>query len=166
MAYSTDQIRDTLKRAMRGEQDGYRFYDLLSKRITNPDARRRLVQLRDDEIRHLKVLKDIYSRMVGGEVGELPDQGISALTEIFNKGQVNDLKTEMEFLSLAIEAELAATDYYRQISRNVDDPDFRKVCEQLADEEHRHFEILQAEKDALAGNYSWFGLDEGSPMEH
>jgi rubrerythrin len=73
--------------------------------------------------------------------------------------------SEMEFISLAIEAELAATRYYREERDLIDDPEFRKIFDELAEEEHRHFEILQAEKDALAGNYNWFGFDNGAPLE-
>ena len=166
MAYSNDETRDILKRAMRGEKDGYQFYDLVSKKATNPNAKRLLEKLRDDEIRHMKVLQDIFKEMVGGDVGELPEQGISALTDVFKKGQLNELQSEMEYLNLAIEAELAATKYYKEIGANIENAKFKKVCEQLADEEHGHFEILQAEKDALAGNYGWFNLGEGNPMEH
>ena len=72
----------------------------------------------------------------------------------------------MEFLNLAIEAELAATRYYQEERDLVDDPTFQQIFDQLADEEHGHFELLQAEKEALSGNYSWFGYDEGAPLEH
>jgi rubrerythrin len=73
--------------------------------------------------------------------------------------------TEMEFINLAIEAELAATKYYREERELIDDPKFRKLFDRLAEEEHGHFEILQAEKEALSGNYSWFALGAGAEME-
>jgi rubrerythrin len=155
-----------LKRAIKGERDGYFFYNLLAEKATNKDAKRKLENLRDDEIRHEKTLIDIYQRMVGGEVGELPEKGINALAEVFRRGHLEERKTEQEFISLAIEAELAATKFYQEQETATDDPEFRAIFKALADEEYLHFQLLQAEKDALAGNYSWFGYDESSPLEH
>ena len=48
----------------------------------------------------------------------------------------------------------------------VDDEEFRVIFDRLAEEEHGHYELLQAEREALTGNYFWFGLDDASPMEH
>ncbi|MBD3258061.1 hypothetical protein GF377_06475 [candidate division GN15 bacterium] len=166
MSKSKEQIAEILKTAIRGEEDGYKFYNIMVDKTVNPTAKRKLEGLRDDEIEHRRVLVEMYQKFVGGEVGELPERGLSVLTEVFNKGKVESLNTEMEFINLAIEAELAATKFYQQERDAVDDPEFGKLLDQLADEEHGHFELLQAEKDALAGNYSWFGYDTGSPLEH
>ncbi|MBK7140933.1 MAG: ferritin family protein [bacterium] len=158
-------IAEILKKAIKGEEDGYYFYNLLAEKAKNADARRKLEGLRDDEIRHKETLVEIFAKYVGGEIGPLPDKGINALAEVFRKGHVLERHSEMEFISLAIEAELAATKYYREERDLVDDPAFRKIFDDLAEEEHHHFELLQAEKDALAGNYSWFGYDDGAPLE-
>ncbi len=157
---------EVLKRAMRGEEDGYRFYDLLSKKASNSTAKKLLESLRDDEIRHKQTLQEIWDRHIGGEVGELPDKGLSVLTEIFRKGHVEDRHTEIEFVNLAIEAELAATRYYKAERDLIEDETFRNIFDKLADEEHHHFELLQAEKDAMGGNYSWFEYDDTQPLEH
>src|SRR6056297_3581269 len=103
------RVAETLKRAMRGEEDGYRFYDLLSKKTNNQSAKKLLESLRDDEVRHKETLKGIWEKHIGGEIGELPDKGLSVLTEIFRKGNVEARHTDVEFVNLAIEAELAAT---------------------------------------------------------
>ncbi|MCP4684927.1 MAG: ferritin family protein [bacterium] len=166
MSKTKEQIAATLKTAIRGEEDGYKFYDLVAKKATNPEAKRKLEGLRDDEMRHKETLRAFYAKYVGGEVGELPEKGLSVLSDVFRKGHVHDLKSEMEFLNLAIEAELAATKFYQEERNLIDDEEFGKVLDQLADEEHGHFELLQAEKDALGGNYNWFGFDHGTPMEH
>lgn len=162
---SKSGIAEILKKAIKGEEDGYYFYNILAGKAKNADAKRKLEGLRDDEIRHKETLVAIFEKYVGGEIGPLPEKGINALAEVFRKGHVMERHSEMEFLNLAIEAELAATKYYREERDLVDDPSFRKIFDDLADEEHHHFELLQAEKDALAGNYSWFGYDNGAPLE-
>ncbi len=166
MTKDKQYIADTLKKAIKGEEDGYKFYNLLMEKATNPEAKRKLKNLRDDEVRHRQTLAEIFHRFVGPEIGELPEKGINALAEVFRRGHLETRKSEMEFINLAIEAELAATRYYQTERDMVDDPDFRQIFDTLAEEEHHHFELLQAERDALSGNYFWFGLDETSPQEH
>jgi rubrerythrin len=160
-----EKVKEVLKRAIKGEEDGYYFYNLLSEKATNADAKRKLQNLRDDELGHKKTLLDIYDKYVGGDVGPLPEKGLTALSDIFGQGHTLELKSEMEFLNLAIEAELAATQYYQQERDLIDDPEFRAVFDSLADEEHRHYELLMAEREALSGNYYWFGYGDTSPME-
>ena len=100
--------------AIKGEEDGYRFYNLLAEKATNPDAKKKLEGLRDDEQRHRATLLELYQKYVGGEIGQLPPKGITALAEVFRKGHLEERTTEMEFISLAIEAEVAATNYYQK----------------------------------------------------
>jgi rubrerythrin len=166
MSEEKAKVAEILRRAIKGEEDGYKFYNLLAEKTTNPDAKRKLEHLRDDEKRHRETLIEIYHKEIGPEVGELPDKGIGALAQVFRKGHLEERKTEMEFIDLAIEAELAATDYYHEQRDAVDDEAWKKVFDQLATEEHTHFELLQAERDAISGNYYWFGYDSGSPLEH
>lgn len=166
MSTSKKQISDILKKAIKGEEDGYYFYNLLSEKADNTVAKKKLEALRDDEIRHKATLVAIYEKYIGGEIGELPEKGINALAEVFRKGHLEERKTDMEFLNLAIEAELAATRYYQEERNLIDDPTFREIFDKLADEEHGHYELLMAEKEALSGNYFWFSYDDESPMEH
>ena len=48
-----------LRSAIKGEEDGIAFYDLLAERAVNPEARRRLENLRDDEKRHKSLPRQI-----------------------------------------------------------------------------------------------------------
>ncbi len=165
MERTRSNIADILRKAIKGEEDGYRFYHLLSEKATNADARRKLENLRDDERRHRDTLVGIFDKYVGGEIGPLPAHGIGALYKVFERAAARERRSEMEFITLAIEAELAATKYYQDERNVVDDPAFRDIFDQLAAEEHRHFELLQAEKEALAGNYHWFAYGDGAPLE-
>ena len=160
------KLAEALKVAIKGEVDGFQFYQLLAERATNDEARRCLEELRDDESRHKDVLYDLYDQTVGGRPEQLPDQGISALARLFTRGRLDPKKTEMEIINMAIEAELAAVKFYQTAQEEYEDPQLLALFDQLADEEHSHFEILQAEKDAIGGNYHWFSADEGLPHEH
>lgn len=166
MGRSKEEIAEILKKAIKGEEEGYFFYNLLAEKAVDTNAKKMLELLRDDEIRHKETLIDIYKKHIGGEIGELPDKGINALAEIFRKGHLEDKKTEIEFINLAIEAELAATKYYQEERNLIDDPIFKEIFDQLAQEEHGHYELLMAEREAILGNHHWFSYDNDSPMEH
>lgn len=159
-------VAEVLRVAIKGEEDGYFFYNQLLEKAVNKDAKLKLQGLRDDEARHKKTLLEMFEKYVGGQVGKLPDKGLTPLAEVFRKGNLAERKTEMEFIALAIEAELAATEYYEKQKELVDDPFFRNIFDQLAGEEHRHYELLMAEKEALSGNYFWFQYGDTSPLEH
>ncbi|MCX6828579.1 MAG: ferritin family protein [candidate division Zixibacteria bacterium] len=154
-----------LKNAIKGEEDGIAFYDLLADRAVNPEARRRLENLRDDEKRHKSLLTNLYRKYVGGEIGALPAQGIGPLAKAFDKGKLKIFKSEMEYISLAIETELAATRFYKEGKEAIGEKEFAEILHQLSEEENSHYEILMAEKEAMAGNYHWFSSDFGAPME-
>ena len=160
------KIGETLKKAIKGEKDGYTFYKMLAENATNEAAKKKLENLRDDEIRHEATLIAIYHKYVGDTIGTLPEKGINALAEVFRKGQIKKRRSDIEFINLAIEAELAATKYYQDERELIDDPTFREIFDQLATEEHGHYELLKAEKEAIGGNYYWFDLGDSSPMEH
>ncbi len=166
MTDQNQEVADILRMAIKGEEDGYFFYDLLSKKATNQDAKRKLQNLRDDEKRHKATLIEIFHKHIGDEIGELPPRGINALAEVFRRGHLEERKSEMEFLNLAIEAEIAATKYYQEQRELIKDSTFQAIFDQLADEENGHYQLLMAEKEALSGNYYWFEYDESSPMEH
>jgi rubrerythrin len=166
MTTTKQKVADVLKKGIKGEVDGFKFYDLLSKKATNADAKRKLENLRDDEARHEKILIDIFHKHIGGEIGPLPKEGLTALAEVFRRGQLEERKTEIEFINLAIEAELAATKYYQQERNLFDDPKLQEIFDKLAEEEHSHYELLIAEREALSGNYYWFSYNDSSPMEY
>ena len=165
MSDEKKHIAETLKAAIKGEEEGYRYYDLLSQRATNEDARRKLENLRDDEIRHKETLIGIYQKFVGKDIGRLPDKGLGALNQVFKNGRLDDLKSEMDFINLAIEVELATSKFYDKEKTLVNDPEFQAIFDQLAEEEYNHYQLLQAEKDALGGNYHWFSYDSSAPLE-
>ncbi len=49
MDSSKEKIAEILKKAVKGEEDGYYFYNLLSEKTDNETAKKKLEALRDDE---------------------------------------------------------------------------------------------------------------------
>lgn len=157
--------REVLKQAIAAEIDGQRFYTQLANRTSNKEAKRKLTNLAEDEMRHESILSDLYEKLYGEEVSDLPTEGVSVLSKFFRENADKEDLSEVQYIDLAIEAELAATKYYKEGALEAPNEDIKELYENMAAEEYSHFESLQAEKDALSGNYFWFGYDDSSPME-
>lgn len=165
MTQDTAPAKELLKQAIKSEIDGRRFYNYLAAKTSNEDARRKLAGLAGDEVRHEKALRDIYKKIYGEKEIVLPEKGVGVLSDFFENPEGREDMTERQYIDLAIEAELAATDYYKAEAARATSDDFKKIFERMATEEFSHFELLQAEKDALSGNYYWFSFDDTAPME-
>ena len=165
MVHDTEQAKELLKQAIKSEIDGRRFYDYLADKTSNTDARRKLTHLAGDEVRHEKALREIYRKIYGEKNIALPEKGVGVLAEFFEHPEGREGMTERQYIDLAIEAELAATKYYKAEAARASSNDFKKIFESMAAEEFSHFELLQAEKEALSGNYYWFSFGDTAPME-
>jgi rubrerythrin len=165
MADDTEKGKELLKQAVKSEIDGQRFYNFLADKTTNPDAKRKLTNLAGDEVRHEKALKDMYLKIYGEELTDIPKKGVGVLSKFFEHPEGHEKMNERQYIDMAIEAELAATNYYKEQSKTAPTEEFRQIYDSMAAEEYRHFELLQAEKDAISGNYYWFSFGDTSPME-
>lgn len=157
--------KDLLKQAIVAEIDGQKFYTFLAAKTTQPEAKRKLENLAQDEVRHEAALIKLYKDIYDEDVSDLPSVGVGVLATFFAKNRDREDLNEMQYIDMAIEAELAATNFYKEGAKNAPSEDVKKLCAGMAEEEFRHYESLQAEKEALGGNHFWFGYGDGAPME-
>lgn len=163
-----EQLKDKatlLRYAIKGEINGHTFYGLLAEKATNAMAKKRLETLRDDEIRHEAILRNLFKKFVKEPLGDLPERGLDALATVFEKGKLKRLRSDVEYINLAVEAERATIKFYMAGKAAVEETEFKNILQELSDEENGHYELLMAEKEALAGNYYWFSADGTQPME-
>jgi len=165
MAQDIEKGRELMEQAIKSEVDGQRFYNYLADRTSNGDAKRKLKNLAADEVRHEKALREMYEKIYGSKLTELPQKGVGVLSQFFDNPEKHKDLSEVRYIDLAIEAELAATQYYKQQAKETDSDEFSLIYKSMAAEEFSHYELLKAEKDALGGNYYWFSFDSTSPME-
>lgn len=163
---SSDALsKDLIKQAIVAEIDGQKFYKFLSAKATNPDAKRKLDNLAQDEVNHEALLIKMYNDIYGEEVDELPKDGVGVLSKFFAEHREREDLSEMQYIDMAIEAELAATNYYKSGSTDAPNEEIKKLCDGMAEEEFRHYESLKAERESLSGGHFWFGFSEGAPLE-
>jgi len=165
MAEDSALTKTLIIQAIRSEMDGYRFYTFLAEKTAKEDVKRKLTNLAKDEVRHEALLIGIYKKLYREDVGETPKKGLGVLSQFFDHPERREKMTEIQYIDLAIEAELAATQYYKEAAEDAPNDDMKNVCREMAAEEFSHYELLQAEKEALGGKYYWFAYDDGSPLE-
>ncbi len=165
MADNTATMKQMLKQAIRSEIDGRRFYEFLADKTKNPDAKRKLSTLAQDEKRHESILYRIYEKRFGEKIDKVPEQGVGVLSEFFAHPEKHEGMSEVQYIGLAIQAELAATEYYKGEAKNAEDAETKQIFGRMAEEEFSHYESLEAEKSAIGGNYFWFEFGESAPMD-
>ncbi|MFZ1685441.1 MAG: ferritin family protein [Candidatus Zixiibacteriota bacterium] len=139
---------DIFEYAMQMETDGRSFYTEHAAKATQPELKRILLELADDELKHYNLFKALRD----GQPAEYKEasrtrilatlknvfQEISATNKDFTFG--SDARKIWE---QAREVEKKSEAFYREQATMVDKPNQRDALVKIADEEHRHWVTLQ-----------------------
>lgn len=161
MDAATERILEGLERAIRAEVEGHHFYMMAAKTIEDPKGREVFEKLAGDEVEHARFLQAQYDavRATGkpdpavtlGEATEYEGQH-----PIFSDALRERIKTahyEMTALSIGVQLELNAIEFYRAEARAAGNPDVAAFYRKLADWESGHYHALLTEQDALKKDY-------------
>jgi len=165
MKFENLSLEDILGMAVKTEVQGRKFYHSLSGKVQHPEVKRKLQSLADDEIRHERIIIEMYRKTLGKEPTDLPDTGVPDIVSAITAMDISDRTQLLQVLEMAIEAELTAAKFYHQGAALTADPKTKKMFEQLEKEEDGHYNYLVAEKSALTGDLYWFTLGDSSVME-
>lgn len=158
-------LEDVLGMAVKTEIQGRKFYHMLSEKVQHPEVKKKLQSLADDEIRHERIMIEMFRKALGKEPTQLPEGGIPDIVKAITSMDINDRSQLLQVLEMAIEAELTAARFYHHGAGLTADPKTKKMFEQLEKEEDGHYNYLVAEKSALTGDLYWFSIGDSSLME-
>jgi rubrerythrin len=158
----TGNFRQVLAGAICREIGARNFYKTISDSIKSAEGKEKFARLSGDEEGHRVKLEGWYQKLFNAKfVADKKELGDGEI-----KGVHVDEKTgAMEALDIAINAEMKAEEFYAREAGTVDDAGLKKLLMQLSGEEHGHYELLLAERGALAGSFYWFDLDSSQPLE-
>jgi rubrerythrin len=157
-----ERFRDVLAGAIHREIGARDFYRRVANEITNAEGKERFKKLSGDEEGHRKKLEAWFEKLFGKRF--VADPKLLEAAEI--KGiKLRKQAGAMEALDLAIKAEAAAEDFYAKQAAEVSTPELKDLLLKLSQEEHGHYELLTAERNALAGGMYWFDMDSTSFLE-
>ncbi len=162
MGGETGDFRKILAGAICREIGARNFYKAISDSIANAEGKERFSRLSGDEEGHRVKLEGWYLKLFEAKfVADRKDLDDAEIKGV----HIGEKAGAMEALDLAIHAEMRAEEFYSYQAETVERPEFKKLLEQLAAEEHGHYELLLAERGALTGGFYWFDIDSSQPLE-
>ena len=158
---TTERIAAGLRKAMQAEHEGQHFYLMAAKNSTDPKGREVFQSLADDEVEHFNFLKGQYTAVV--RTGKIdaslklkPRTELKGEHPIFSseiKERIGTAHYEMTAVSIGIQLEQSAVNFYKAEAQATEDPDVKAFYEELAVWEQGHLDALRAESDALREDY-------------
>lgn len=154
--------------AMQMEKDGENYYRDLTRKIDNAGIKQILGMLADAEVKHY----DILQKMKKNEKVQMLDTGIlSNVKNIFvkMKEEVDTFGvnvSQKELYKKAQEIEKKSQTFYLEKAGEVNNPSHEEIFLKIADEEKKHYFILENILDFISRpqnwleNAEWYHLEE------
>jgi rubrerythrin len=155
------KLAESLMQAIQAERDGNSFYGMAAAASRDPKAKEIFAQLAVEELDHMQFLSRQYDSILKtgkpdptAKLGSRHELG--GLSPIFSadiKLRIKDAHFEMSALSIGIQLEVTAENFYRARAAEADNPEIRGFFLQLADWEAGHYQALLCQHDALKEDY-------------
>jgi rubrerythrin len=167
-----------LRRAMQVERDGYKFYTEAAERAVGERGKEMFRGLAADEEKHLRLLLIEYKALESGQgwidptqaleqdvdldpaEPDLPGEEYPEPLPIFTPARQPSLDGDVAALEFGMETERLSYDLYRGAAKAQADPSAKQAYEFLAQEEDRHYKILQSSRDYLVDNQTWWDSEQ------
>lgn len=138
------------------------FYRAIAEGIVNKEGKEKFSQLSKDEDGHRVKLESWFEKRFLERFSPQPDM----LKQAEISGiQINERTSALEALDIAIEAEGKAEEFYRNRAAAADSTELKELLLGIADEEHGHYVMLEAERNSIIGGFYWFDIDSIPFME-
>ena len=151
--------------AMQMEQDGERFYRELAAQNASEGMRQILTMLADDEVKHYQVVKALAERTDAEMVSTTV---LADARNVFAGLQGADLPlagAQIELYREAQEIELKSQAFYEGKAGEADDPAARDLLLKIAEEEKRHYFLLDKMVAFINRPYEWIENAEFNHLE-
>jgi rubrerythrin len=135
---------DIFDYAMRMEKDGENYYRQLVKKTDNKGLKTILTMLADEEVKHYKTVAEMRKqRPQMAETTVLADAK-NIFTQMKKSGQkLNSGAKQRKLYEKAQDIEKKSEEFYRQKANEVEQQYQREIFLQLAEEEKKHYFLLE-----------------------
>jgi rubrerythrin len=142
-----NNIDNLLLEAMNAETKAEEFYANASSKAQSQAGKRFFKELADFEHHHYEKVKGIIeSKKKGGTYQSTSQKPTLKDIKPEVAGEFEPNKDEIvEVLTLGINAEKDAQERYKKIATNLSDPEGKEIFEELAEDERRHHDLLEAQ---------------------
>ena len=170
----SEQEFESLKLAIKTEEDGRAMYLESAERVTNPLAKSTMKQLAKEELIHIEVIKNFYNDLKQGsnaDVNAIMDKAMSynlrkktifeAARERMDKAVKDDPNVQKAYKE-ALKFEEDGANMYKDLAGKTNDPVAKKLYDFMFEQESEHFRLLQEGLNYLNNPDQWF-LEEERP---
>jgi hypothetical protein len=132
--------------AMKMEEDGKAYYEKLASQTSLPGLRTIFTRLAEDEQKHYEIFQGLKT---SGTVPAMQDTTIIAeaknVFEELPKGEetLKGLKGDLAAYQHAMKIESNSFQFYKKAAGEENNPVTQKLLARIADEEHKHFNVLE-----------------------
>jgi rubrerythrin len=150
---------------MQMEQDGERFYRELAAQSASEGMRTILTMLAEDEAKHYQVVKAMAAR---ADAQMVPTTVLADAKNVFAGLQGDDLPlqgAQIELYREAQEIERKSLVFYEEKAHEADEPAARDLLLKIADEEKRHYFLLDSMVTFINRPYEWIENAEFNHLE-
>ena len=161
MAGVQQSVAAGLLKAIKAENDGYHFYSMAAGNTTDAKGREVFKTLAAEEQDHIRFLKaQVESVLKTGQVDTNvklgPKADLSDASPIFSddiRKNIGQADREMSALSIGIQLELSAVNYYKEQAEAAGEGPVREFYGELADWELGHYYALLRQEELLKDEY-------------
>ena len=133
---ATMDVKEIIKQAAEQEEKAYKFYIDALKFVKDKAAQIWLKELADEELKHKEMLQKFdVSKIKQFKPAKIHDLHI---TEYLVDKDVHEIKDFQDVLIVAMKKEQKSYNFYVGMAKSADNPDMKKLCKVLAQEELKH----------------------------
>lgn len=166
MAIATDLTPlEILGIAIRSEIEAANLYQYMAGQVVNRDLRERLDFLVREEIRHRRILEEVYARQFPEVPLALPAQSLVPTVQ----EKVQEGATIPDLFRLGMEAERLSEEFYGELAGRAQEENARTTLAYLSRMEHSHYELLRNELEMIQRFPTYYQVEEfelGEQMVH
>ncbi|MCE1245016.1 MAG: ferritin family protein [Firmicutes bacterium] len=172
MKSSDSEITEILAKALQLEKNGLKTYLEYAGYTEDKSGKDMFIILARDEFEHMTIIEKVIeeysgkSTLVGLNIGKgfssaiLPD-----LKDIDNYRKGGDGTNQFHALEMALKFESRSRELYLDLAEKAQSVEAESMFLTLAEMEKAHYEILEAQKNSIAGTGLWIEL-AGAGMEN
>ncbi len=165
---------EIIKRGMRTEIWGQRYYAQAAARTEAEDGKRVFQSLIDEEGRHLEILRGQYAALSGSQDWVSLEEARAMAsqadpTAIFPEADAAEQlippgTSDEQALQMAMDFERRGYTLYQQEAESASSPQAKAMWDYLAQAEDQHFTFLQKTYEYLSTNGVWYFDDQEFPI--
>lgn len=168
---------ESLKLAIKTEEDGRAMYLNAAEKVTNPLAKATMKQLAKEETIHIEVIKKFYESIKAGREAGIDTFMSEAMNYDLRKKTIFEVAQErmeatveadpnaVDAYNAALKFEEDGANMYKELAGKTTDPVARKLYDFMFEQESEHYRLLNESLNYLENPNQWFIGEEKPHFE-